>query len=322
MAKGSIILILNQLSMNNLFKISGIFLISVLLMTSCVTKKKHASIVDDLSQCRSDLARSEADFAKYLRMYEECQKEIKSVQTTMESTTRSKDATIQDLKTQVDDLIRLRDRQMEVVQNLTVLSQSANANINETLQQLEKKDKYIRTLQAAKTKADSINLALAVNLKGVLPRGLDDDDIEIKVDKTVVLINLSDKMLFSSGSATLSARANEVLGKIAAIISSREEFEVLVEGYTDNVPIRTDCIADNWDLSVRRSTAVVRKLQNDFGVDPNRLIAVGRGEYNTLAANTTSDGRSKNRRTRIIIMPKLDQFYDLLDPSKTAALID
>jgi chemotaxis protein MotB len=159
---------------------------------------------------------------------------------------------------------------------------------------------------------------LAINLKSVLKDGLADEDIEVKVDKTVVFINLSDKMLYKSGSAQISDRANEVLGKIATIIESRPDVEVLVEGYTDNVPIKNDCIQDNWDLSVKRATSVVRALQANHQIDPNRLIAAGRGEWNTLASNDTEEGRSTNRRTRIIIMPKLDQFYDLLNPNMAA----
>jgi chemotaxis protein MotB len=122
-------------------------------------------------------------------------------------------------------------------------------------------------------------------------------------------------MLYQSGSANLTTRANEVLGKIATIINQRPDLEVMVEGYTDNVPISTECIKDNWDLSVKRATSVVRVLQTKYNIDPNRLIAAGRGEFNTLASNDTADGRSKNRRTRIIIMPKLNQFYDLLNPN-------
>jgi chemotaxis protein MotB len=136
------------------------------------------------------------------------------------------------------------------------------------------------------------------------------------VDKTVVFINLSDKMLYESGSSKITSRANEVLSKIAQIVKSRPELDVMVEGYTDNVPIKNDCVQDNWDLSVKRATSVVRALQENFNVDPNRLIAAGRGEYNTLASNDTSEGRSMNRRTRIIILPKLNQFYDLLNPEK------
>jgi chemotaxis protein MotB len=186
--------------------------------------------------------------------------------------------------------------------------------LTKTLAQLESKDKYILMLQAAKTKADSINLALAVNLKGVLKEGLEDNDVEIKVDKTVVFINLSDKMLYTTGSYTLTSKAKTVLGKIAAIVETRPEVEVMVEGYTDNKSISSSCIADNWDLSVKRATSVVRVLQNDYKIDPNKLIAAGRGQYNALASNDNAEGRATNRRTRIIIMPKLNQFYDLLDP--------
>jgi len=149
-----------------------------------------------------------------------------------------------------------------------------------------------------------------------------DNDVDIKVDKTVVMINLSDKMLFKSGSSDLTTRANEVLGKIAKIIESRPDFEVMVEGYTDSDPISNSCITDNWDLSVKRSTSVVRVLTKTYKIDPNRMIAAGRGQYNALASNATAEGKATNRRTRIIIMPKLDQFYDLLDPEKAAVKID
>jgi chemotaxis protein MotB len=223
---------------------------------------------------------------------------------------------LQFLKTQLADCQTLRDKQLSTVGDLTNLSKSANDNIRETLSQLERKDKYLAILQNAKTRADSINLALAVNLTSMLRDGIEDRDIEVKVDKTVVFVNLSDKMLYQSGSANLTPRAQEVLAKIAQIVAARPELEVMVEGYTDNVPIKNDCISDNWDLSVKRATSVVRALQTQYKVNPNRLIAAGRGEYNTLASNDTEAGRATNRRTRIIILPKLDQFYDLLDPSK------
>jgi len=157
---------------------------------------------------------------------------------------------------------------------------------------------------------------LAVNLKGALSEGIADRDVEVKVDKTVVFINLSDKMLYQSGSADITPRAGEVLGKIAKIIESRPDLEVMVEGYTDNLPINKPGYKDNWDLSVKRATSVVRVLQNQYNIDPNRLIAAGRGQYNALASNDTLEGRATNRRTRIIILPKLDQFYDLLNPDK------
>jgi chemotaxis protein MotB len=222
---------------------------------------------------------------------------------------------IQFLKSQLADCQELRDKQLSQVGDLTKLNKSANDNIKETLTQLERKDKYLMLLQTAKTRADSINLALAVNLTGVLRDGIEDRDIEVKVDKTVVFVNLSDKMLYQSGNSNLTPRAQEVLGKIAQIVSSRPELEVMVEGYTDNVPISSPCFDDNWDLSVKRATSVIRVLQKQYKINPNRLIAAGRGEYNTLASNDTEAGRAANRRTRIIILPRLDQFYDLLNPS-------
>jgi chemotaxis protein MotB len=243
-------------------------------------------------------------------LYNDCSQDLAKSKTTLSL----REEQVGDLKEQVADYKKTRDRQVEQVGDLTVLSQAATENINKTLAQLEKKDKYIHLLQAAKTKADSINLVLSVNLKSVLKDGIEDQDVDIKVDKTVVFINLSDKMLYQSGSSNLTSKAKDVLGKIAKIIESKKDIEVMVEGYTDNVPIKSSCIDDNWDLSVKRATSVVRVLQKDYGVNPDKLIAAGRGEYNTLASNDTAEGRSTNRRTRIIIMPKLNQFYDLLNP--------
>ena len=287
-------------------------------LTSCVTKKRFTELKTqldnqnlELGAARKDLASCDDRVKSMLGQIGTCEKEkelLRNDLKNVQSNLKLREEQIQDLKVQ-------RDNQVTQVGNLTVLSQSASDNIKETLSQLEKKDKYINLLQAAKTKADSINLALAVNLKGVLKDGIEDDDVDVKVDKTVVFINLSDKMLFQSGSADLTPKASAVLGNIAKIIESRPELEVMVEGYTDNVPIKNDCMSDNWDLSVKRSTSVVRLLQSNFKVNPNRLIAAGRGEYNTLASNDTEAGRATNRRTRIIILPKIDQFYDLLNPN-------
>ncbi|MBX2951048.1 MAG: OmpA family protein [Leadbetterella sp.] len=281
-----------------------------LAFTSCVSKKKFASLQSELASTKADLERRGELVNDFKNKLVACEQERDRASVN----SSSKDHQISDLKSQIEDLRKVRDSQMQQVGGLTVLSQSANENINRTLAQLEKKDKYINLLQAAKSKADSMNLALAVNLKAALKDGLDDTDVEVKVDKTVVMVNLSDKMLFTSGSYKISPRAHSVLEKVAAIIKSRPDLEVMVEGYTDNVSINTACIEDNWDLSVKRSTSVVRTLQTRFGVDPNKIIAAGRGEYNTLTSNSTPEGRSTNRRTRIILMPKLDQFYDLLNP--------
>jgi chemotaxis protein MotB len=280
-------------------------------MVSCVSKKQFTAMKTELeknlSDCNSNLSDCKSKLAS-------CERDRDSAKAEAKTTAQNSEQQIKDLRAQLDDCKAVRDRQLIQVGELTVLSQGANSNIKETLMQLEKKDKYIGLLQAAKTKADSLNLALAVNLKSVLKDGLDDKDIEVSIDKTVVMINLSDKMLYRSGSAVLSSRANEILAKIAKIIESRPDLEVMVEGHTDNVPISNDCVTDNWDLSVKRATAVVRALQKNHKVSPARMIAAGRGEYNPLTGNSTADGRSTNRRTRIIIMPKLNQFYDLLNP--------
>lgn len=280
-------------------------------ISSCVSTKKYQSMQRSLEQ---DLAATNSQLKECNDNLNDYIKQLSTSKTTL----NLREEQIGDLREQLADVKAQRDKQVIQVGDLAVLSQSANDNIKETLSQLQQKDRYIHLLHAAKSKADSINLALAINLKSVLQEGIDDKDVEIRVDKTVVFINLSDKMLYESGSFNLTKRAHEVLQKIAQIVESRPEFEVMVEGYTDNVPIKTTGILDNWDLSVKRATSVVRVLQEDYNIDPNRLIAAGRGEYNTLASNDTDEGKAKNRRTRIIILPKLNQFYDLLDPKMAA----
>lgn len=290
------------------------FLGALFLFSSCVSKKKFAGLQTELTATKADLERRGEMVNDFKNKLVTCEQEKERMAATNKATMDSREEQMKDLRAQISDLQRVRDTQMQQVGGLTVLNQSANENINKTLAQLEKKDKYINLLQSAKSKADSMNLALAVNLKTVLKEGLDDQDIDIKVDKTVVMVNLSDKMLFTSGSYKISPKAYAVLEKVAQLLKSRNDLEMMVEGYTDNVSIDTDCIDDNWDLSVKRATSVVRTLQTKFGVDPNKLIAAGRGEYNALTTNSTAEGRSINRRTRIILMPKLDQFYDLLNP--------
>jgi len=214
-----------------------IFLAVGLFMTSCVSKKEFAAMQDQL---RTELDAANTDLGKAGVQINECLNKLAAAEQAKkvaESNLRLREEQIGDLKDQIGDVRTQRDKTVEQVGDLTVLSQSANQNIGETLKQLEGKDKYIRLIQAAKTKADSINLALAVNLKTVLKEGIDDNDVDIKVDKTVVFINLSDKMLYTSGSYEITSRANEVLSKIAKIVQSRPNFEVMVEGYTDNVPI-------------------------------------------------------------------------------------
>ena len=294
-----------------------LLLVMIATMSSCVSKKKFRSLQEQYGLMQADLDRCQQAEGVYAKRLDSCEKDRDNLKTSLASANTSltlRQEQLDDMRAQLEDLRQLRDRQVSQVDDLTVLSQKANDNIGETLAQLETKEKYVRLLQSAKTKTDSINLALAVNLKTVLKDGIEDSDIEVQVDKTVVFVNLSDKMLYQAGSSKLTARSKEVLGKIAKIIESRPNLEVMVEGYTDTDPIRNSCIEDNWDLSVKRATSVVRVLQKDYGIDPNKLIAAGRGEYNALAPNDTPANKSINRRTRIIILPKLGEFYDLLNP--------
>ena len=302
---------------------SNVYMVAVLAimvaMSSCVSKKKFVNLQSELEVCNTELGKCGEDLNRYINQYEACfndKKRLEGELQTLKSNQDIRQEQINDLKAQIKDLRKQRDKQIKQIGDLTDLSQSASDNIKETLGQLQAKESHLNMLRAARTKADSINLALAVNLMGVLRDGIEDNDIEVMVDKTVVFVNLSDKMVFQSGSSRITAQAEVILGKIAKIVESRPDLEVMVEGYTDDDPIKTSCIADNWDLSVKRATSVVRVLQQQFGVDPNRLIAAGRGEYNTLVSNDTAEGKAMNRRTRIIILPKVDQFYDLLDPDK------
>jgi len=196
--------------------------------------------------------------------------------------------------------------------NLTTLTAKGADNLEKSLESLKEKDLTIRKLQDAITRRDSVNLALVQSLKGVLGN-LDDEDIEISVEKGVVFVSISDKLLFRSGSYTVTDAAKQVLGKVAQVVNNKPDFEFMVEGHTDNVPYRSGVLLDNWDLSAKRATSVVRILQNDFGVDPARMTAAGRSYYVPLASNDTSDNRARNRRTRIVVLPKLDQFYSMIE---------
>jgi chemotaxis protein MotB len=196
--------------------------------------------------------------------------------------------------------------------NLTTLTAKGADNLEKSLESLKEKDLTIRRLQDAITRRDSVNLALVQSLKGVLGN-LDDEDIEISVEKGVVFVSISDKLLFRSGSYTVTAAAKQVLGKVAQVVNNKPDFEFMVEGHTDNVPYRSGVLLDNWDLSTKRATSVVRILQNDFKVDPARMTAAGRSYYVPLTANDNSANRARNRRTRIVVLPKLDQFYSMIE---------
>ena len=216
------------------------------------------------------------------------------------------------LKSQVASLNATNGELINQIGDFTDLTIKGASNLEKSLESMKEKDLTINKLRDAITRRDSVNLALVQSLKGVLG-DMNDTDIEINVEKGVVFVSISDKLLFKSGSINVSGKAKEVLGKIAMVVNNKPDFEFLVEGHTDSKTISTDCIKDNWDLSVLRATTVVRILQDDFGVSPARMTAGGRSQYVPKAANDTAEGRAKNRRTRIIILPKLDQFYTMIE---------
>lgn len=216
------------------------------------------------------------------------------------------------LESQVASLNATNGDLIKQIGEFTTLTQQGAANLERSLESLKEKDLTIRKLQDAVTRRDSVNLALVQSLKGVLGN-LDDEDIEVSVEKGVVYVNISGKLLFKSGSYAITDRAKEVLGKVAKVVNNKPDFEFLVEGHTDTDPISRNGIKDNWDLSVLRATAVVRLLQDDFGVDPKRMTAGGRSEYVPVASNDTAEGKARNRRTRIVVLPKIDQFYNMIE---------
>ncbi len=207
------------------------------------------------------------------------------------------------LEEQIADLRKNND-------NLQVLSAKGASNIEKTLESIKEKDMKITRLQDALTKKDSITLAVVTSLKREV--GINDPDIEINVEKGVVFISIADKLLFQSGSYNVTTRAKEVLAKVAKVVNSKPDFECMVEGHTDNVPYQSGVLLDNWDLSVKRSTSIIRVLQG-LGVNPKQLIAAGRADYVPLVDNDTAENRAKNRRTRIVVLPKIDQFYDMVE---------
>jgi chemotaxis protein MotB len=201
---------------------------------------------------------------------------------------------------------------LKQLENLSVITSTQAESIKKSLENIGAKDLYIMDLQKEMQRKDSLNMVLVMNLKGAIGN-MADEDINIKVDKGVVFIDISDKLLFKSGSYTITARAKEVLGKVAQVLKNQPDLQFMVEGHTDNVPYKRPPLLDNWDLSVKRATAVVRVLQNEYGLSPYHITAAGRSEYAPITTNDTAEGRAINRRTRIVILPQLDQFFKLLE---------
>jgi chemotaxis protein MotB len=219
---------------------------------------------------------------------------------------------VADLNKQVDYLRKNNNTAMEQLKDLSVITGAQAESIKKSLENIGAKDIYIKDLQGSIARKDSLNMALVMNLKGAIGN-LEDQDINVKVDKGVVYVDISDKLLFKTGSYDVTERAKVVLGKVAKVLAAQPDIEFMVEGHTDNVAISTDELNDNWDLSVKRATTIVRILQKSYGLDPKRMTAAGRSQYLPIADNSTAAGRAANRRTRIVVLPQLDQFFKLLE---------
>ncbi|MFD2824586.1 flagellar motor protein MotB [Lacinutrix iliipiscaria] len=265
---------------------------AVLLLSSCVSKK---------------------EFTALEAKQKETQDLLNTATVKLNSCLEDKSAANARVVALQEQLANLKDTNkdlMESTKDMTVLTTKGAENLEKSLESLKEKDLKISRLQDALTKKDSVTLALVTSLKKEV--GLNDPDIEINVEKSVVFISLSDKLLFKSGSYIITPKANQILSKVATVINSKPDFEAMVEGHTDNVPYSKGVLIDNWDLSVKRSTAIVRALQG-LGVNPAQLIAAGRADYIPLVDNSTAENRATNRRTKILILPKIDQFYEMIE---------
>ncbi|CAI8188392.1 MAG: Motility protein B [Formosa sp. Hel1_33_131] len=219
-------------------------------------------------------------------------------------------ASLTALKDQLVDLRKTNDALISSSKEMTVLTTKGADNLEKTLESLQERDLKINRLQDAITKKDSITLAIVSSLKKSV--GIDDPDIEINVEKGVVFISIADKLLFKSGSFTVTQKAKSVLEKVAKVINDKPDFEAMIEGHTDDRSYSSGVLVDNWDLSVKRSTSIIRELQG-MGVNPAQLIASGRSSYVPLTDNNTAENRAKNRRTRVVVLPKIDQFYEMIE---------
>lgn len=283
--------------------------ILMLTLSSC-SKKKMEALQTELNEYKADCINKvnkleeekealRGNIQVVQRDLDLCREALKGEQ----DKTKGLNEQLQYMKTTNTDLL---DR----MSDLSVISKTGAESIKKSLEAINQQSGYIQELNKSINRKDSTNLALVMNLKRSLGN-INDEDVTIEVKKGVVYVSLSDKMLFNSGSSQVLPRAHDVLSKIAKVVNDHRELDILVEGHTDNVPISNSCVTDNWDLSVKRATAVVRILQNKYNVAPNRMTAGGRSEFSPKTSNDSAYNRSINRRTEIIILPKLDEFFEL-----------
>ena len=268
-------------------------LVATMLATSCVSKK-------DLEACQNENKALQTNYTDTKEQLANTKAQLAAANTRVHS-----------LEEQLSEMRSTNATlQKSLDQSLTNAGQN-NISIEKLVDQINESNRYIRHLVEVKSKSDSLNLVLTNNLTRSLSKE-ELKEVDVQVLKGVVYISLADNMLYESGTYTINKRASQTLSKIAKIIKDYKDYDVLIEGNTDNVPISRENIRNNWDLSCLRASSVVQALQNDYGVDPKRLTAGGRGEYNPLQPNTTEIGKQRNRRTQIIITPKLDEFMELI----------
>ena len=270
-------------------KVFVVSLTSIAVLASCVSKKKYVALEDNLAQTQSQLTKTQVE-------KEELQAKVAKIE-----------ARVAEYNAKINSLKEVNDNQFDL-ENGALMSKNTKAKMEATLAKVDPAE-----LAAAKTMEDSVNLAISYNLKNAITENTENDDIDISVDKTVVMINVSDKLLFNTAGYTVSKKADGLLSKLAEVIKSEPSMEVMVEGHTDSRTINTALFKDNWDLSVKRATSVVRALQEDYSVNPEQLIAAGRSKYQPLVDNSDKEAMAKNRRTRIVIIPDLDKFFALLE---------
>ena len=276
-------------------------LVVALVLTGCVSKKQFVNLQKDYATVQSELASLQNQHSKTMAELAGAQAEVKSL-----------DKMLAEEKRRNAELKEMYDKLNNSLNSSLSQNSQSSINISKLVDEINASNAYIKHLVEVKSKSDSLNLALTNKLTRSLTRD-ELSEVDVKVLKGVVYISLADNMLYKSGSYEINDRAGQTLSKIAKIITDYKDYEVLIEGNTDNVPINRTNIRNNWDLSALRASSVVQALQNKYGVDPKRLSAAGRGEYNPIATNDTELGRQRNRRTQIIITPKLDQFMELID---------
>ncbi|MEO5582279.1 MAG: OmpA family protein [Saprospiraceae bacterium] len=299
--------------MKQIFTLIIIFILS----NACVSKKKmdvlskeKMSIEDEKKQLMVQLKQSQDQYQDVIKRYQDEQKSQKEMNDSKMNEYLTK---IKSLESQLELSNRTNTNLLSRMEDLSIISKSGAESMQKSLEAINQQSKYIQGLNSKIQMKDSLNLALLNNLKRSLA-DVNDEDVHVEVRGGLVYISIADKLLFRSGSYDINAAAEVVLGKVAKVLNDHKDIDILIEGHTDNVSINTDKIKDNWDLSVLRSTSVARLLQKKFGVEPDRMTAGGKSEYSPKEGNNTASGKQANRRTEIVITPKLDQYIGLMAP--------